>query len=61
MGKPISPQNPAAFIDDLLADPPAVRARLRRLFEDCEQAFLADNWRRVRPRRAGRPQGFRTR
>jgi DNA-binding transcriptional ArsR family regulator len=37
----------AAFADRLLADPPAVRARVRRLLEDCEQAFFADAWGRV--------------
>ncbi|MGW1376159.1 DUF5937 family protein [Streptomyces sp. NPDC002446] len=39
----------AAFIDELLADPPRVRARLRRLFEDCEEEFFADTWERIRP------------
>ncbi|GAA2750469.1 MULTISPECIES: DUF5937 family protein [Kitasatospora] len=39
----------AAFADRLLADPPAVRALVRRLLEDCEQAFFADAWRRVLP------------
>ncbi|MFE6778736.1 DUF5937 family protein [Streptomyces sp. NPDC057702] len=38
----------AAFVERILADPPAVRAWLRRLFEDCEQAFFADTWQRVR-------------
>ncbi|AXK35721.1 transcriptional regulator [Streptomyces armeniacus] len=32
----------------LLADPPAVRAWIRRLFEDCDQAFFADTWQRLR-------------
>lgn len=32
----------------LLDDPPAVRSWIRRLFEDCDQAFFADTWRRVR-------------
>ncbi|GHJ23523.1 DUF5937 family protein [Streptomyces albus] len=36
------------FTEWLLADPPAVRAWVRRLFEDCEQAFFADTWNRVR-------------
>lgn len=31
----------------LLADPPAVRAWIRRLFEDCDEAFFADTWNRV--------------
>ncbi|ARF56746.1 DUF5937 family protein [Streptomyces gilvosporeus] len=38
----------ADFARRLLADPPAVRAWIRRLFEDCEQAFFADVWQRVR-------------
>ncbi|MFI7243327.1 DUF5937 family protein [Streptomyces qinglanensis] len=36
------------FTERLLEDPPAVRAWVRRLFEDCEQAFFADTWNRVR-------------
>ncbi|KOT53010.1 ArsR family transcriptional regulator [Streptomyces rimosus subsp. rimosus] len=36
------------FARRLLADPPAVRAWVRRLFEDCDQAFFADVWQRVR-------------
>ncbi|MBO8192342.1 winged helix-turn-helix transcriptional regulator [Streptomyces oryzae] len=36
------------FTERLLADPPAVRSWVRRLFEDCEQAFFADTWNRVR-------------
>ncbi|NSC23168.1 winged helix-turn-helix transcriptional regulator [Streptomyces albus subsp. chlorinus] len=36
------------FTERLLDDPPAVRAWIRRLFEDCEQAFFADTWNRVR-------------
>ncbi|WP_184578541.1 DUF5937 family protein [Streptomyces zagrosensis] len=38
----------AAFVERMLADPATVRAWLRRLFEDCEQAFFADTWQRVR-------------
>ncbi|MFF3767116.1 DUF5937 family protein [Streptomyces sp. NPDC001922] len=38
----------SAFADRLLTDPPAVRAWLRRLLEDCEQAFFADVWQQVR-------------
>ncbi|OKI07258.1 transcriptional regulator [Streptomyces sp. CB02923] len=38
----------AGFAQRLLADPPAVRAWIRRLLEDCEQAFFADVWQRVR-------------
>ncbi|MBT2491453.1 winged helix-turn-helix transcriptional regulator [Streptomyces sp. ISL-96] len=36
------------FACRLLADPASVRAWLRRLFEDCDQAFFADTWRRIR-------------
>jgi DNA-binding transcriptional ArsR family regulator len=36
------------FARRLLADPPALRAWIRRLFEDCEQAFFADLWQRLR-------------
>ncbi|MEV8092755.1 DUF5937 family protein [Kitasatospora sp. NPDC085879] len=39
----------AAFADRLLTDPPAVRALVRRMLEDCERAFFADAWRRVLP------------
>ncbi|MFD5749153.1 DUF5937 family protein [Streptomyces sp. NPDC127033] len=38
----------AAFVQRMLADPPAVRAWIRRLVEDCDEAFFADTWRRVR-------------
>ncbi|MGI5349624.1 DUF5937 family protein [Streptomyces sp. CA-250714] len=38
------------FTERLLTDPPTVRAWIRRLFEDCEQAFFADTWNRVRGR-----------
>lgn len=37
----------AAFAERLLQDPPAVRAIVRRLLEDCEQALFADGWSRV--------------
>ncbi|WEH43704.1 DUF5937 family protein [Streptomyces sp. NBC_01218] len=37
-----------AFTERLLADPGAVRGWLRRLFEDCEEAFFADTWNRAR-------------
>ncbi|MCF6523657.1 DUF5937 family protein [Streptomyces sp. JJ36] len=40
------------FVRRLLADPHAVRGWVRRLFEDCEQAFFADVWHRVRPQLA---------
>lgn len=36
------------FARRLLAGPASVRAWLRRLFEDCDQAFFADTWRRAR-------------
>ncbi|MFE7526910.1 DUF5937 family protein [Kitasatospora sp. NPDC057542] len=39
----------AAFADRLLADPPAVRALVRRMLEDCRSAFFADAWQRVLP------------
>lgn len=35
------------FTRRLLNDPASVRAWVRRLFEDCDQAFFADTWRRV--------------
>ncbi|MEV5507569.1 DUF5937 family protein [Streptomyces orinoci] len=35
------------FAKRLVADPPGVRAWLRRLLEDCEEAFFADVWQRV--------------
>lgn len=35
------------FTKQLLADPASVRRWVRRLFEDCDQAFFADTWRRV--------------
>ncbi|HZG05734.1 MAG TPA: DUF5937 family protein [Streptomyces sp.] len=40
------------FVRHLLADPPAVRAWVRRLLEDCDRAFFADVWQRVRGRLA---------
>ncbi|MCS0639045.1 DUF5937 family protein [Streptomyces sp. LP05-1] len=40
------------FTRRLLDDPVAVRAWLRRLFEDCDEAFFADTWRRAQPRLA---------
>ncbi|MFB7471420.1 DUF5937 family protein [Kitasatospora sp. NPDC056184] len=39
----------ADFADRLLSDPPAVRALVRRMLEDCAEAFFADAWRRVLP------------
>jgi DNA-binding transcriptional ArsR family regulator len=38
----------AEFAERLLADPPGVRTWVRRLLEDCEQAFFAESWARVR-------------
>lgn len=40
----------AAFAQRLIADPPAVRARVRRTLEECGPAFFTDAWRRIRPR-----------
>lgn len=37
----------AAFTDRMLTDPDGLRVWLRRLFEDCEEAFFGDIWRRV--------------
>ncbi|MFD7611878.1 DUF5937 family protein [Streptomyces sp. NPDC059828] len=39
---------PLEFTRRLLDDPAPVRAWLRRLFEDCDQAFFAETWQRVR-------------
>ncbi|MFI1971618.1 transcriptional regulator [Streptomyces cinnamoneus] len=39
---------PLSFAKRLLDDPPAVRAWMRRLFEDCAEAFFHDIWQRVR-------------
>ncbi|MFD9427144.1 MULTISPECIES: DUF5937 family protein [unclassified Streptomyces] len=36
------------FTKRLLTDPATVRSWIRRLFEDCDQAFFSDTWRRVR-------------
>ncbi|MFE3659453.1 DUF5937 family protein [Streptomyces sp. NPDC059165] len=40
------------FARRILDDPAAVRAWLRRLFEDCDHAFFADTWQRVSQRLA---------
>lgn len=40
------------FSDQLLTDPPQVRRWLRRLLEDCDDAFFADTWSRLRPQLA---------
>ncbi|WP_438486658.1 DUF5937 family protein [Streptomyces sp. S186] len=37
----------AAFTDRMLTDPDGLRVWLRRLFQDCEDAFFGDIWRRV--------------
>ncbi|GAA2457051.1 DUF5937 family protein [Streptomyces glaucus] len=42
----------ARFTRRLLDDPPAVRAWFRQLVLDCEEAFFADTWARVRGRLA---------
>ncbi|GES31077.1 DUF5937 family protein [Streptomyces angustmyceticus] len=36
----------AAFTDRMLTDPDGLRVWLRRLLEDCEEAFFGDVWRR---------------
>ncbi|WP_242587480.1 DUF5937 family protein [Streptomyces sp. MST-110588] len=38
----------AAFARRLIADPPTIRTWIRRLIEDCEEAFFADLWQRLR-------------
>ena len=38
-----------AFVERMLADPPAVRAWIRGLLEACDRAFFADAWRQVEP------------
>ncbi|MFF8409953.1 DUF5937 family protein [Streptomyces omiyaensis] len=38
----------AAFAERMLASPTATRAWIRRLLEDCDEAFFADAWRRIR-------------
>ncbi|GAA4781621.1 DUF5937 family protein [Streptomyces sanyensis] len=40
------------FTRRLLADPAAVRSWVRRLFEDCDEAFFADTWSRTAGRLA---------
>ena len=37
------------FTRRLLDDPPRIRAWLRQLFADCEEAFFAETWSRVHP------------
>ncbi|PRH77178.1 transcriptional regulator [Streptomyces solincola] len=37
------------FTRRLLDDPAGMRAWLRRLFEECDEAFFADTWRRIAP------------
>lgn len=36
------------FSERLLADPPRIRAWLRQFLEDCEEAFFAETWARLR-------------
>ncbi|MFD4374170.1 DUF5937 family protein [Streptomyces sp. NPDC058486] len=38
----------AAFVERMLAAPTSTRAWIRRLMEDCDEAFFADTWRRLR-------------
>ncbi|KIF01113.1 ArsR family transcriptional regulator [Streptomyces sp. RSD-27] len=38
------------FTRRLLDDPSTVRVWLRRLLEDCDEAFFAETWRRIEPR-----------
>ncbi|MGW1376871.1 DUF5937 family protein [Streptomyces sp. NPDC002446] len=42
----------AAFVDRLLTEPQKVRSWLRRLLEDCADAFFEELWQRVRPQLA---------
>ena len=42
----------ASFADRLIADPPMVRARVRRMLEDCGPAFFDETWRRISPQLA---------
>jgi DNA-binding transcriptional ArsR family regulator len=37
-----------AFSERLLADPPRIRAWLRQFLEDCDEAFFAETWSRLR-------------
>ncbi|MEU5702040.1 DUF5937 family protein [Streptomyces aurantiacus] len=39
---------PAEFTERLLADPPRIRAWLRQFLEDCDEAFFAETWSRLR-------------
>lgn len=39
---------PAEFAERLLADPPRIRTWLRRFLEDCDEAFFAETWSRLR-------------
>lgn len=38
----------ARFTESLLTDPPRVRAWLRQFLEECDEAFFADTWSRLR-------------
>lgn len=42
----------SSFAQRLIADPPMVRARVRRLLEDCGPAFFTESWRRIGPQLA---------
>jgi len=42
----------AAFAERLMADPAAVRARVRRTLEACGPAFFTASWQQIRPRLA---------
>ncbi|MET9885991.1 DUF5937 family protein [Streptomyces sp. NPDC006430] len=43
---------PLAFSLRLLDDTAAVRVWLRRLLEDCDEAFFAETWQRIEPRQS---------
>ncbi|MEV0254090.1 DUF5937 family protein [Streptomyces sp. NPDC050732] len=45
------------FAQHLLKDPATVRTWVRRLLEDCDEAFFADVWQRVRPQLAADARG----
>ncbi|MFE4670403.1 DUF5937 family protein [Streptomyces sp. NPDC056716] len=49
-------QRQLRFTQRLLYDPPSVRAWLRRFLEDCEEAFFADTWAKLRPQLASDAQ-----
>jgi DNA-binding transcriptional ArsR family regulator len=45
-----------AFVDSVLADPPAARALVHRLLADCATAFFDDTWRKLAGRLAADAQ-----